>query len=164
MSARIGIFFFEIGIKKVLFFVCSELYTPCFCIRVHVKLYTLYNHRVVRPMKGLGYHNEHIDAHHATKHLVMLFSGSRNGKYKCQGVDLPITIDSLQWRHNEHSSISNHWHLHCLLNCCFRCRSKKTSKLYVTGLCVGNSPVTGEFPTQRASNAENVSIWWCHHV
>ena len=29
--------------------------------------------------------------------------------------------------------------------------------------CVGNSPVTGEFPAQRASNAENVSIWWCHH-
>ena len=33
----------------------------------------------------------------------------------------------------------------------------------VTGLCEGNSPVTGEFPAQRASNAENVSIWWCHH-
>ena len=28
----------------------------------------------------------------------------------------------------------------------------------------GNSPVTGEFPAQRASNTENVSIWWCHHV
>ena len=28
---------------------------------------------------------------------------------------------------------------------------------------VGNSPVTGEFPSQRASNAENVSIWWRHH-
>ena len=22
----------------------------------------------------------------------------------------------------------------------------------------------GEFPAQRASNAENVSIWWRHHV
>ena len=40
---------------------------------------------------------------------------------------------------------------------------KKTSKLRVTGLCEGNSPVTGEFPAQRASNAENVSIWWRHH-
>ena len=29
--------------------------------------------------------------------------------------------------------------------------------------CEGNSPVTGEFPTQMASNAENVSIWWRHH-
>ena len=40
---------------------------------------------------------------------------------------------------------------------------KKTSKLRVTGFCVGNSPVTGEFPAQRASNADNVSIWWRHH-
>ena len=43
-------------------------------------------------------------------------------------------------------------------------RWKKTSKLRVTGLCEWNSPVTGEFPAQRASNAENVSIWWRHHV
>ena len=30
-------------------------------------------------------------------------------------------------------------------------------------LCAGNSTVTGEFPAQRASNAENVSIWWRHY-
>ena len=41
---------------------------------------------------------------------------------------------------------------------------KKTSKLHVTGLCAGNSPETSEFPTQMASNAENVSIWWLHHA
>ena len=41
--------------------------------------------------------------------------------------------------------------------------SKSTSKLRVTGLCARNSPVTGEFPAQMASNAENVSIWWHHH-
>ena len=45
----------------------------------------------------------------------------------------------------------------------FRRKSKETSKLRVTGLCAGNSPVTGEFPAQLASNAENVSIWWRHH-
>ena len=39
----------------------------------------------------------------------------------------------------------------------------RRSKLRVTGLCKGNSPVTGEFPAQMASNAENVSIWWRHH-
>ena len=27
----------------------------------------------------------------------------------------------------------------------------------------GNSPVTGELFAQKASNAENVSIWWRHH-
>ena len=44
-----------------------------------------------------------------------------------------------------------------------RRRWNKTSKLRVPGLCEGNSPVTGEFPAQRASNAENVPIWWRHH-
>ena len=38
----------------------------------------------------------------------------------------------------------------------------KTSKLRAAGLCGGNSPVTGEFPTQMTSNAELVSIWWRH--
>ena len=36
------------------------------------------------------------------------------------------------------------------------------SKLHVTCLCVGNSTVTGELPAQKATNMENVSIWWCH--
>ena len=49
------------------------------------------------------------------------------------------------------------------LNRLFRRISKKTSKLRVTGLCAGNSPVTGEFPAQMANNAENVSIWWRHY-
>ena len=51
----------------------------------------------------------------------------------------------------------------CLLSRSFRRRSKKTSKLCVTGLCEGNSTVTGEFPSQRASNAENASIWVRHN-
>ena len=29
---------------------------------------------------------------------------------------------------------------------------------------MGNSPVTGEFPTQMANNVENASIGWRHHV
>ena len=57
----------------------------------------------------------------------------------------------------------NHQPHDWLINCLFRCRSKKTSNVRVTGLCAGNSPVTGEFPTQMASNVENVSIWWRHH-
>ena len=28
---------------------------------------------------------------------------------------------------------------------------------------MGLAPVAGEFPAQRASNADNVSIWWRHH-
>ena len=68
------------------------------------------------------------------------------------------TLTTLHWRHNERHGVSNHHPHDHLLNCLFRRRSKKTSKLSVTGRCSGNSPVTGEFPAQMASNAENVSI------
>ena len=70
---------------------------------------------------------------------------------------------TLHWRHNDHDCVSNHQPYDCLLYRLFRRRSKKTSQLRVTGLCVGNSPGTGEFPAQMASNAKNVSIWWRHH-
>ena len=69
----------------------------------------------------------------------------------------------LQWRHNGHDRVSNHQPHECLFNHLFRSRSKKTSKLYVTGLCAGNSPGIGESPTQMTSNTENVSIWWHHN-
>ena len=70
---------------------------------------------------------------------------------------------SLQWRHNGHNDVSNHQPHDCLLNYLFRPRSKKTSKLRVTGLCAGgirrgsvNSPhkwsVTGKcFHLMRSS-------------
>ena len=69
----------------------------------------------------------------------------------------------IQWRHNGCDGVSNHQPHYCLLNGLFRPRSKKTSTLRATGLCEGNSPVTGDFPAHRASNAKNISIWWCHH-
>ena len=68
---------------------------------------------------------------------------------------------SLEWRHNGHDGHPPH---ECLLNRLLRRKSKKTSKLRATGLCAGSSPVTGEFPARMASNAENISIWWRHHV
>ena len=78
--------------------------------------------------------------------------------------DIKHSIVKLRWRHNGCDGVSNHQPHHCLLNHrLFRRRSKKTSKLRVTGLCAGNSPGTGEFPAQMASYAENVSIWWRHH-
>ena len=65
-----------------------------------------------------------------------------------------LSVSTLQWRHNGLDSVSNHHPHDCLLKRLFRPRSKKTSKLRVTGLRVGNSPETGEFPAQRASNAK----------
>ena len=59
-------------------------------------------------------------------------------------------IFTLQWRHNERGGISNHRGIACLLNRLFSLRSKETSTLRVTGLCKGNPPVTGRFPSQKA--------------
>ena len=73
-------------------------------------------------------------------------------------------LDTLQWRHNERDGVLNYRRFDSLLNRLFRSWSKETSTLCVTGLCAGNTPVTGEFPAQKASNAENVSIWWRHRV
>ena len=51
-----------------------------------------------------------------------------------------IMTSPLQWRRNDHNDVWTHQPHGCLLNRLFRRRSKKTSKLRVTGLCVGNSP------------------------
>ena len=60
----------------------------------------------------------------------------------CCGKDSSVK-SILQWRHNERNGVSNHRRPDCLLNRLFRRRSKKTSKLSVTGLC------WGEFPGDR---------------
>ena len=82
--------------------------------------------------------------------------------YSTRSMD--VSTNTLQCRHNEHDGVSNHQPHDCLLKRLFSHRSKKTSELRVTGLCAGNSPGTGEFPAQKASNTENFSTWWRHHV
>ena len=42
-------------------------------------------------------------------------------------------MQSLKWRHNGRDGVSNHQPHDCLLNRLFKCRSKKTSKLRITG-------------------------------
>ena len=69
----------------------------------------------------------------------------------------------LQLRHNERDGVSNHQPRDCLLNRLFKAQIKENIKAPRYWPLCGNSPVTGEFPAQRASNAENVSIWWRHH-
>ena len=60
------------------------------------------------------------------------------GAFPTKNQWLPELMHTLQWRHigPENIKAPRHWHLW----------------------------VTGEFPAQRASNAENVSIWWRHHA
>ena len=57
-----------------------------------------------------------------------------------------LGIVKLQWLHNEHDGVSDQQPHDCLRNRLFGRRSKKISKLRVTGLCVGNSPVTRNSP------------------
>ena len=66
---------------------------------------------------------------------------------------------ALQWRQNEREGVLDHQPNKCLRNRLFRRILKKTSKLRVTGLCVGNLPVTRILPTQKASKAGK-----CFHV
>ena len=68
---------------------------------------------------------------------------------------------TLRWHRNGRDRVSNHQPHDCLLNRLFRGRTKETSKLRVTGLCVGNSPGTGEFPhkwpvTRKMSQFDDV--------
>ena len=71
---------------------------------------------------------------------------------------------TLQWYRNERDGVSNHWSLYCLFNRLFRAQMKENIKAPRHWLCPGNSPVTGEFPAQRTSNAENVSIGRHHEL
>ena len=100
-----------------------------------------------------------------SRHMVMRIL-DWVGHSQLFSTDINLSLNrtvALQWRHNAHDGVSNHQPHDCLLYHSFRRRSKKTSKLRVTGLCEGYLPVIGEFPAQRTSNAENVSIWYRHH-
>ena len=77
---------------------------------------------------------------------------------------LPLCDISSQLRHNDHDSVSNHQPHGCLLNRLFRRRSQKTSKLCVTGLCVGNSPGPVNSPhkglvTRKMFPFDDVNMW-----
>ena len=54
---------------------------------------------------------------------------------------------ALQRRHMERDGVSNHRPPDCLLNRLVKAQINETSKLRITGLCEGNSPVPREFPT-----------------
>ena len=96
--------------------------------------------------------NKHINWVRSVGYSASFFQTKKTSNHKPQFVDdIP-----LQWRHNGRGCVLNHQPQDCLLNRLLRRRSKKTSKLCVSGLC---APVT-----QIASNAKHVSIWWRHHV
>ena len=78
----------------------------------------------------------------------------------------PLYISSSRWRHQMEivSVLLPQWRLKSSASRLFaQAQIKETSKLRVTGLCGGKPPLPGGFPSQRASDAENVSIWWRYH-
>ena len=63
----------------------------------------------------------------------------------------------LDWCHNERDDIWNHRRLDYLLRRLFRCRSKKTSTLRVTGLCEGKSTIWWRLHATQATNYSHES-------
>ena len=59
---------------------------------------------------------------------------------------------------------SNHWKLDCLFNSWFRLAIKYDKSSKFLALCERNLMVTCGFPSQRASNAETVSMSWSPYV
>ena len=84
-------------------------------------------------------------------------------------LNLSHTGATLRWRHNGRDGVSNHQPHVCLLNRLFRRRSKRTSKLRVTGLCAGNSPGPVNSPhkwpvTRKMFPFDDVIMitYWCY--
>ena len=85
---------------------------------------------------------------------------AHQGARSSAGMTLPHFPWHIHYNDVIMGGVSNHRRLDCLLNRLFRRRSKKISKLLVTGILRG----IHRSPSQRASNADYVSIWWRHHA
>ena len=154
---------------------CCDLF--CYgCIKSSSQMYLCISFRVASLALGLSY--DYPSASEVTLNSMVKFHQHQTTiKYnKAQTVSkmyqlkmvikvwiepslqFEVLLFTLQWHHNERVGISNHQSPDCLLNRLFRPRSKKASKLRITGLCAGNLPMTGELPAQRASNVEKGPI------
>ena len=65
---------------------------------------------------------------------------------------------SLQWRHNEHDGVSNTC-LTIVYSTAYSCADQRKQPSSAS-----LAFVRGIIPITRVSNAENISIWWRHHV
>ena len=71
-------------------------------------------------------------------------------------IDWSITMTS-----HECNAVSNHWSFHCLFKSLCRPTSKQRQSLHHWNFV---KEIDWWILSQRASNVENVSIWWCHHA
>ena len=130
------------------------------------KLYCLYRHLAV--FINTKYMSEHISQtalEHAWQGKNNLYQTTYEWSHECHGTKYYNKhISAYHYNDVIMSTIASQiTSLAIVYSTAYAGAYKKTSKLRVTGLCAGNSPGTGEFPAQRASNDENVSIWWRHH-
>ena len=92
-----------------------------------------------------------------TRHLSnMIATDAWNAQARC-GKHESITITS-----HERRGVSNHQPHYCLLSNEFSLTTKAKSKPTLLIFCEGNPPVTGGFPSQKASDTENVYMSWHH--
>ena len=70
---------------------------------------------------------------------------------------------TLQWLHNGRDSVSNTSLTIVYSTVYSHTDQRKHQSSASLAFVQGNSPGTGEFPAQMASNMKNVSIWWRHH-
>ena len=114
-----------------------------------------------RASYGVSFVNilEKFDRYNGTA-LYVSISYSRGGRI---GLRQPDNKQSLQWHYNDSDIVSNHQPHDCLLNRLFKAQIRENIK------ALRHWPLCGEFtggrwiPRRKASNAENVSIWWRHH-
>ena len=110
----------------------------------------------------------------ATRRLLSLAEMLSHDLGQHAGTQRTWHLYALHWRHNERDGVPNHQPHDCLLNRLFRRKPKKTSKLRVTGICAGNSPVTVNSPhkwpvTRKMFPFDDVVMWifdtiFTHHM
>ena len=128
--------------------VCSDGFSNCFIVMSHIYSVwrrpagcTYFGHAYVRDCPSVRpYKPTNCRPHGPSRHSIDIAVTSLWARWRLKSPAFPLCAQP------------------------FVRRSKKTSKLRVTGLCEGNSPVTGEFSAQRVGNAEKASIWWRHHA
>ena len=76
----------------------------------------------------------------------------------------PTPEINIKMASGKHHGVSNHRPFHCFFNGLYWSTPKKTSRSTLLVLCERNPPVTGGFPSQGVSNAENTwTMSWRHH-
>ena len=100
-----------------------------------------------------------------TYQLDVCFVYSKSEQHDCEIHGIFQTGSFLlQWRHNESDYISNHRCLHCFSTVGPGADQRKDQSSASLASVRGVHRWRVNYPPKKASNAENVSIWWRHHV